>query len=166
MGVKTIVSPNSICTTAPESTTIFLAGSIKPGVAREWQKDVIKEFNQIENSSITIFNPKREDWNEDWNSMKSPEFYQQTNWEMNGLDKCDIIFMYFDPNCVSIISVLELGLHASSEKIIVCCPEEYWRRGNVEAVCEKYGIPFFEDFETAKASLLNMFNGNTSLLFG
>jgi hypothetical protein len=35
---------------------------------------------------------------------------------------------------------MEFGLHARSGKIVVYCPEGFYRRGNVQIVCEKYGI--------------------------
>jgi hypothetical protein len=48
--------------------------------------------------------------------------------------------MYFDPNTTSPISLLELGLHAKSKKMIVCCPEGFWRKGNVDIVCKTYNV--------------------------
>jgi hypothetical protein len=30
---------------------------------------------------------------------------------------------------------------------IVCCPEGYWRRGNVQIVCERYGIKFVDNID-------------------
>jgi hypothetical protein len=63
------------------------------------------------------------------------------------LDDSDIIVMYFDPNTKSPISLLELGLHANEQKLIVCCPDGYWRQGNVRVVCERYNIPFFTNKE-------------------
>jgi hypothetical protein len=48
--------------------------------------------------------------------------------------------MYFDPNTLSPISLLELGLHAKSGKLIVCCPEGFYRKGNVDIVCQNFGI--------------------------
>jgi hypothetical protein len=55
--------------------------------------------------------------------------------------------MYFDPNTQSPISLLELGLHARDGKLIVLCPEGFWRKGNVDIVCEKYGVKQVESFE-------------------
>lgn len=49
--------------------------------------------------------------------------------------------MYFDPSTKSPISLLELGiLTANPEKVLVCCPEGFWRKGNVDVVCQRYGI--------------------------
>jgi len=56
--------------------------------------------------------------------------------------------MYFDPNTKSPISLLELGLHANSGKMIVCCPKGFWRKGNVDIVCERYDVPVVCDIDS------------------
>ena len=33
---------------------------------------------------------------------------------------------------------------AESGKQVVCCPEGYWRKGNIEVVCARYRIPLVE----------------------
>lgn len=37
---------------------------------------------------------------------------------------------------------MELGLCAGlfPEKVIVICPDGFWRKGNVDIVCERFGI--------------------------
>ena len=127
-------------------TTIFLAGSIEMGTAENWQEIVVKRF---ETHLITFFNPLRDEWDSSWKQeQKETKFNEQVNWEMNNLEDCDIIFMYFDPGTKSPISLLELGLHASSGKMIVVCPNGFWRKGNVEIVCDRFGIPLFDDLDT------------------
>ena len=41
----------------------------------------------------------------------------------------------------------ELGLYARSGKLKVCCPEGFWRRGNVEVVCRRYHVPLFSSLD-------------------
>jgi hypothetical protein len=53
-----------------------------------------------------------------------------------------------DPKTKSPISLLELGLHANSSKLIVCCPEGFYRKGNVDIVCKKYGIMQVDTFDS------------------
>lgn len=43
--------------------------------------------------------------------------------------------------------MMELGLWASSGKLIVCCDPRFWRSGNVHLVCKRYNIPYVEKFE-------------------
>ena len=58
----------------------------------------------------------------------------------------DIIVVYFDPKTKSPITLLEVGLHAASGKMLLCCPDGFWRKGNIEVVCDRYGIPLFHHF--------------------
>ena len=32
--------------------------------------------------------------------------------------------------------------------IMVCCPEGFWRKGNIEMVCDRYKIPLYENIDT------------------
>ena len=43
-----------------------------------------------------------------------------------------------------LVSLTCVGLVARSGKLCVCCPEGYWRKGNVEVVCARYGVPLME----------------------
>jgi hypothetical protein len=52
--------------------------------------------------------------------------------------------MYFQPEGKAPISLLELGLYAKGGKMVVCCPKGYWRRGNVQIVCQRYGVLLVE----------------------
>lgn len=132
--------------------TIFLAGSIEMGAAEDWQSIIPDLFRDRE--ELTFFNPRRDDWDSSWEQKESnPEFNKQVNWELDHLDKADIIFMYFSPETKSPISLLELGLYANSGKMIVCCPDGFWRKGNVDIVCSRHGIPVFNTLEAAVGRL-------------
>jgi hypothetical protein len=49
--------------------------------------------------------------------------------------------MYFAPGTKAPVTLVELGLFARSGKLVVCCPAGFWRRGNAEVVCTRYGVP-------------------------
>jgi len=132
--------------------SIFLAGSIEMGIAEDWQLELTEKLKDFD---VTIYNPRRDNWNSSWEQRESnPEFNHQVNWEMNMLESASIIFMYFSPETKSPISLLELGLH-SEDTIIVCCPDGFWKKGNVEIVCSRKGIPLFNDFDSAIGSLIS-----------
>ena len=40
-----------------------------------------------------------------------------------------------------------VGLHAAGGKCLMVCPDGFWRKGNVDIVCERYAIPQFETLE-------------------
>ncbi len=118
--------------------SIFLAGSIEMGQAENWQEAIEKQLADVD---VTILNPRRDGWDSTWEqSINNVDFREQVDWELAALEMADFIFMYFDPTTKSPISLLELGLHARSGKLIVCCPEGYWRKGNVDIVCRKYNV--------------------------
>jgi hypothetical protein len=45
-----------------------------------------------------------------------------------------------------------LGLVAkdNNKRVIVYCPDKFYRKGNVDIVCEKYGMLVFNDLEKSK----------------
>jgi len=146
--MKVVTAPEPLKTTTP---SIFLAGSIEQDVAERWQDRVIEKLKDL---PITILNPRRATWDSSWKqSIENPQFKAQVTWELDALEMADTILLYFDPNTKSPISLLELGLFAKSGKMMVCCPEGFWRKGNVDIVCERYGIPQFGSLEELIANL-------------
>lgn len=137
----------TLITNFADYQNIFLAGSIEMGKAENWQ-DKIKEL--LKNKRIQLLNPRRDDWDSSWvQSKDNPQFREQVEWELEAQEKVDIIIMYFDPQTKSPISLLELGLFAKSGKMIVVCPEGFWRKGNVDIVCERYGVKQVKSLEEA-----------------
>lgn len=135
-----ILKPNSDINESGNLFTIFLAGSIEMGKAENWQETVEKEFEKFKD--ICIYNPRRDDWDSSWKQeIAQPQFNQQVNWELDALQKADLIIFYFSPETQSPITLLELGLFARSGKLVVCCPQGFWRKGNVDIICEKFAIP-------------------------
>ena len=131
---------------------IFLAGSIEMGKAEQWQQQVVDAMAHVDN--LVILNPRRDDWDSSWEQRAAnAQFFEQVNWELDMLDAADIIVMYFAPETMSPVSLLELGLYAKSGKLKVCCPSGFWRRGNVEVVCQRYSVPLFDDLAELLASL-------------
>jgi len=126
-------------------TKIFLAGSIEMGQAKDWQSEI---FETIKDFPIDVYNPRREVWDNSWKQdISNPQFYEQVTWELNHIDDADIVVMYFDPTTKSPISLMELGLLCKSifsKSLFICCPDGFWRKGNVQIVCERYGIKLFD----------------------
>lgn len=75
--------------------------------------------------------------------MSDPRFVAQVEWEMDHGKLADVIVIYFVPGTQAPISLLELGTYAAlygGEKVVVCCPEGFWKRGNVRIVCGRFGV--------------------------
>lgn len=124
---------------------VFLGGSIEMGLAEPWQERLVELFKD---SDIRFLNPRRDDWDSSWvQEASDPQFAQQVNWELDALDYSDLIVFYFDPNTKSPITLMELGLYAASGKVIVCCPDGFWRKGNVEIVCQRNKVTLVNSFD-------------------
>ena len=118
--------------------SVFLAGSIEMGVAEDWQARVERGLADLD---VIILNPRRDEWDASWvQSIDNPPFREQVEWELAGLETATLVAMYFAPVTKAPVTLLELGLCARAGRIVVCCPEGYWRRGNVEVVCRRYGV--------------------------
>lgn len=149
--ITVIYPPNLFSTeTKADQVTIFLAGSIEMGKAPDWQGGLIDKLHTMEGveKNLVILNPRRPDWDNNLKqSINDENFVAQVEWELDGLEHADIIVMYLASNTISPISLLELGLHSRSGKLIVYCEEGYNRKGNVDIVCRKYNIlqVFHED---------------------
>lgn len=132
-----IQAPNKSPATG-DRKSVFLAGSIEMGAAEKWQERMIRE---LADEDIVFYNPRRDDWDSSWEqTIENAQFNEQVTWELEHLEKADVIALYFDPSTKSPISLLELGLHAQTGSLIVCCPEGFWRKGNVDIVCNEYQI--------------------------
>lgn len=138
--------------TTNKQPIVFLGGSIEMGKADEWQADIGKTFKNVD---AILLNPRRKDWDSSWEqSIENEQFREQVEWELKGMDDANIVFLNFLADTKSPITLMELGLHAKGNKrVLVCCPEGFWRKGNVDIVCEKYGVMYVDDYEKAKIML-------------
>lgn len=124
--------------------SVFTAGSIEMGNAVQWQKQMVTMLSDL---PITVCNPRKGKWNAAVTpEAKHQDFRDQVDWELSALEQVDVIIFFFDVNTMSPVSLLELGLWAASDKVIVCCGDKYWRQGNVKITCERYDVPMVESF--------------------
>lgn len=143
--MPTIYPPSSL-EIPKHHKSIFLAGSIDMGNAIDWQQKIIDNFKEI--STLHFFNPRRKDWDSSWKqTIENFHFNQQVTWELDALEQADLIVFYFAPTSKAPISLLELGLFARNKNVVVCCPKGYWRKGNVDIVCQRFGVRQVETLE-------------------
>ncbi len=130
---------------------VFLAGSIAMGQAAPWQAELERALADL---SITILNPRRDDWDASWPQRADhPQFRGQVEWELAAQERADLIAMYFAPDTQAPITLLELGLFARGGRLVVCCPGGFWRKGNVDIVCARYGVPQVGDLGALAAEI-------------
>lgn len=138
-----VMKPPTPLALADGERSVFLAGSIEMGRAEPWQAAVERALADL---PIAVLNPRRDDWDASWEqSIDNAPFRGQVEWELEAQERASLIAMYFAPATQAPITLLELGLFARSGRLLVCCPPGFWRRGNVQVVCDRYGVPMVED---------------------
>ena len=124
--------------------SVFLAGTIDDGKSLNWQNELIEKFKG-KDIDLKIYNPRRKHW---ISNVDKKELEYQITWEQDYLDKADVIVMVLLDDSKSPISLLELGLYATSKKLLVFCTDKFYRFDNVRLTCEKYHIPLFTSIDT------------------
>ncbi|CAG5188979.1 uncharacterized protein ALTATR162_LOCUS12075 [Alternaria atra] len=134
--------------------TVFTAGSIEMGGAVNWQPLMATLLHHL---PITVCNPRKGEWDKNITQQAKDEFFkQQVDWERDALEQADVICFFFDTETKSPVSLLELGRWAASDKVVVCCGDEYWKSGNVHLACEHDGITYVKEFEKLVPEVVKM----------
>lgn len=108
------------------------------GDAPEWQTEVVKALTDLD---IVILNPRRKDWNPNISqTIDNATFNEQVEWELCAQERATIIAFNFVQNTPSPITLFEFGMAVKNKRTIVFCQQGFWRKGNIDAICKKYGI--------------------------
>jgi hypothetical protein len=127
-------------------TSVILYGGMQPEPA--WQTSLAASLSDL---PIDILDPRRDNWDSTWKEdISFPKFREQVEWEIDHAEVADVIVFYFPPRALTPVALLELGLHAGTGKAIVCCPVGFYKRGNVQIVCLKYGIDLLDSLDDLK----------------
>lgn len=105
---------------------------------------------------VTIYNPYCADWDSSWREdINFAPYQEQVEWELNKQDKADIVVVYFHPATQTPASLLEFRICVRvSDKAIVVCPEGYWKRGNVQIVCKKFGVEMVDRVDGLREAIV------------
>ncbi|KAF2755655.1 hypothetical protein EJ05DRAFT_109893 [Pseudovirgaria hyperparasitica] len=156
------------------SFKIFLAGTIDMGSAPDWQGYLTDQiFKKHPNRMIHILTPRTEFWVNkvdekqradetkeefDLRQKKKAAFdlQSQVDWELDALEKVDLIVMNLHDKSKSPISLLELGIFAESKKILVRCSKEFYRFDNVRIVCKRKGVAHVSHWTLFENTILDI----------
>ena len=132
--------PNRPQVTRP---SVIFYGAIQAEPA--WQTSLATSLSDL---PIDILDPRRDDWDSSWvEDISFPKFKEQVKWEMDYAKVADVIVFYFAPGALTPVTLLELGMYAGTGKAIVCCPQGFYKRGNVQIVCLRYDIELLETLD-------------------
>lgn len=137
--------------TQPDESSVFLAGSIDMGSAIDWQAALAQQLAHVPG---VLVNPRRLDWgNAPAADTDSAQLRDQIGWELDAIEKADLVAFHFAPGTLAPITLLELGLVCRRQPAVVCCPPDYWRHVNVRLLCERYGVPQVPDLTSLACSI-------------
>jgi hypothetical protein len=135
--------------------SLFLGGTIEQGTADDWQA---RACSDCAGEEYVFLNPRRAEWDA---GLGDGAVREQVRWELDAIGLADAVLVNLLPGTLSPISLLELGLCCGERppKLVVVCPEGFWRRANVEVTCERYGVPLHADFGAGLAAALALARG-------
>ncbi|KAH8730538.1 hypothetical protein GQ44DRAFT_700481 [Phaeosphaeriaceae sp. PMI808] len=123
--------------------SVILYGAIQPEPA--WQTHLVASLSDL---PVDILDPRRDDWDSSWvEEISFPKFKEQVEWEMDFAKVADVVVFYFAPGALTPITLLELGMYAGTGKAVVCCPDGFYKKGNVQMVCLRYDIELLETLD-------------------
>jgi len=129
---------------------LFLAGSIDLELPGNWRKSVTSALEDYFN----FFDPTTLKYN----SMKDAEWEEHIKWELEAMKSSDLVLINFLENSASPISLVELGLNTMNNKLIVVCPDNFYKRKYIQVLCEYYSTPIFSALNTALAYIVEKFD--------
>lgn len=138
-------------------------GSIEQGKASLWQSKVLGFLKCYD---IDVYNPRREFWDPTWEQTADNEqFKAQIEWELEVLTNVDVAIFYFEAETRSPVTLVEFGLSipVNMGDTIVCCQDNYWRKGVIDITCKKFGIHQEKNLEDLVGYTIEMLKANYNL---
>ena len=160
--IHIITSPNKLNCDKQGRFSIFLAGSIDQGSARDWQSEIIE---QLKDFNVIVYNPRRKNWDKTWEqSLNNSLFVEQVTWEQHFLKEADYRIFVMTSDSKSPITLLELGQYIKKPGIILC-ETGFYRKANVQITSKIENMPIVDTMEELinhlKVIILENQMGNT-----
>lgn len=82
-------------------------------------------------------------------SLTEKEWEMHIVWELKAMEMSDLILMNFLEDAKSPISLVELGLNTMNKKLVVVCPDKFYKSQYIRTLCQYYETPIFYNLEEA-----------------
>ncbi|PNY26091.1 Uncharacterized protein TCAP_03973 [Tolypocladium capitatum] len=132
---------------------IFLGGTTSATPSGDWRQRLAASLAA---HPVALLNPRRADWDATWREdLSDPRWAEQVAWELDMQERADVLVFLLHAVSDAPVSLLELGLCVNDpgKRVVVCALDGYPRRGNVEAVCRRYGRELVRTEEELRDSL-------------
>ncbi len=123
---------------------VFLAGAIDMGAAVDWQAQIIAMLGNI--PQLILLNPRREAFTPD-------TLDEQIEWELEALNRSDLVLMWFPANAKAPVAMFETGLFMQSGKLVVGAEPGFYRRRNLEMTCDYYDVKLWASLHDLAAEV-------------
>jgi len=127
---------------------LFLAGSIDLDLPGNWRAVVSNKLSD----TFDFIDPTTPQHN----TMSQRQWDEHVLWELKAMEKTNVILMNLLPEAKSPISLIETGLYVRSQKMIVSCPLDFYKRNYLEELCRFYNTPIYENLYSALDAVNNM----------
>jgi len=119
--------------------SVFLGGGMT-----DWRA---KTIEYLKDTEVTVVDPTWVDWDSSWTAtMSNAHFRERVEWELEAQEICDMKVFCFEESTKAPVSMLELGLSTLfdatdwAKTTLVYCDEGFWKKGNIDIVCWKFGM--------------------------
>lgn len=89
---------------------------------------------------------------------ENAELMNKYNWILDMANAADIVFCNILKKTTSPIPLMEFGLFAPSQKLVMRCPESYPYFQLVKLICERSKIPLLQSKSTVKDALFSAYS--------
>lgn len=149
--MATVITPPNPVTSS--GFKIFLAGAIDMGEAVDWQSDAIQQLRN--EHGLILLNPRRDDFT-------TEKLDEQIMWELDALERSDLIVMWFPSNSKAPISLLEAGLYMRSGKLILGIEKNFYRTRNLQLTAMYYKVPIYSTLHELISAAVNQYKTVTT----
>ena len=108
---------------------VYFSGAM---TGEDWQS---KFTTKLEDLRVDVFCPRYP------SSHTVPAPDGLFEWEIDHMSIANVIAFNFISNEDCSSALIALGMYARTDRIIVCCDDEFYKKGDIDALCDREDIP-------------------------
>lgn len=108
---------------------VYLSGAM---TGEDWQS---KFTNELDSLRVDVFSPRYPSSH----TVTPPDGLFE--WEIDHMSIANVIAFNFIPDEDCSSALIALGMYAKTDRIIVCCPDGFFKKGDIDALCNREDIP-------------------------
>lgn len=136
---------------------LTLCDSLSGTLVPSWRATLTSALAHL---PVTILDPVNKNWDGSWKESASFQpFKTQVEWELEGLERADIVVVYFGKQEKAPITMMELGLSIGRQKrVIVGCEDGFYKKGNIDIVCQRANVDVLSGVEEVIKTVVGILN--------